>query len=148
MKYVPGFPFAALLVALATAACTTEVDVRGDLPTPQALAQLKPGMTEEEVQALLGTPSSTMTYGEEVWLYISMQTETVSFFTPTETDRKVVSVYFAKDGKVSKVTTVGLADGRPLESVARETPSAGRDSSILQQLFGNVGRFNKDAKGK
>ncbi len=146
MKYVSGFPFAALLLALASSGCSHVIDIRGDLPTAKALAQVKPGMTEEEVQALLGTPSSTMTYGEDVWHYISMQTETVSFLTPEETSRKVVSVYFSKDGKVTKVTTLGLADGQPFQSVDRETPTAGKDASMLQQLFGNVGRFSKTGK--
>jgi hypothetical protein len=33
-------------------------------------------------------------------------------------------------------------DGLPVTVVARTTPSPGTEASFLQQLFGNIGRFN------
>ncbi len=140
---------ASALATVAVSACTATIDNRGNLPAPEALAKIHPGQTtEDEVQALLGTPSTTMNYGEEVWHYISSETETVSFFTPEEKKRKIVSVYFAKDGKVSRISTLGLADGETVTPISRETPTAGKQLGLVEQLLGNVGRFSKDAKTK
>lgn len=33
--------------------------------------------------------------------------------------------------------------GRELDIVDRETPTPGKDESILQQMLGNLGRFRK-----
>ena len=111
------------------------------------MAQIKVGeTTQDEVMTLLGTPSSTMNYGEEVWHYISGRTETTAFFMPDEKERKVVSIFFDNGGKVSNITTLTLLDGKVIQSVGRETPAAGKDLSFLEQLLGNVGKFSKEEK--
>ena len=43
---------------------------------------------------------------------------------------------------VSDVVSYTEADGKPVEIVSRVTPTAGQELNILQQLFGNLGRFN------
>jgi hypothetical protein len=35
-----------------------------------------------------------------------------------------------------------IDDGKPVEIVSRTTPSPGTEASVIQQLLGNVGRFN------
>jgi outer membrane protein assembly factor BamE (lipoprotein component of BamABCDE complex) len=150
---VPGFrPLGASLVSagllLGIAACTPTIDARGDMPDPEALAQVKVGVTtEDQVQSLLGTPSTTMTYGEDVWHYISGHERTVSFFTPVETDRTVISISFDKNGVVRDISRLGLKDGKTVDLVTRETPTAGKELSVLEQLVGNVGRFTKPEQG-
>lgn len=150
MKNLLRPPLLAVALTLATACSTIVepvVDTRGNLPSTEQLSQIKVGeTTQDDVLALLGTPSTTMNYGEEVWHYISSRTETVAFLAPEVKDRKVVSLTFDKRGIVSKIDTLGLKDGRKVDTVNRETPSAGKDLSILEQLIGNVGRFSKDAK--
>jgi len=137
--------FATLL--LATTACTPSIDVRGNNPLPDQMVQIKVGeTTQDEVTTLLGTPSSTMNYGEEVWHYISGRTETTAFFLPEEKERKIVTIFFDAHGKVSNVTTLTLLDGKVIQSVSRETPTAGKDLSFIEQLLGNVGKFSKDEK--
>lgn len=138
----------AIALTLAAGACTPSVDLRGNLPTPESLAQIKPGKTtRDEVQALLGTPSTTATFGDESWQYISSRTETTAFFKPEVKERKVVSISFDRSGVVKEVLERGLEDGIAVKAVDRETPTAGKELSILEQLVGNVGKFSKDAKG-
>jgi len=137
--------FAFFVAALS--ACSPTIDMRGNLPSPEALAQIKPGTTtQDEVMTLLGTPSSTMTYGGEVWHYISAKTEYVAFTKPEEKERTVVTIAFDTDGKVKEVTKLGLKDGKQVDTVSRETPSAGKEMTIIEQLVGNIGRFKKDAQ--
>lgn len=145
----PTIPALALAATLIAGGCTPTVDLRGNLPTPENLAQIQPGKTtREEVQLLLGTPSATATFGGESWQYISSRTETTAFFKPELKDRKVVSIAFDRSGVVKEVTQRGLEDGIAVQSVERETPTAGKELSVLEQLVGNIGKFSKDPASK
>ncbi|MGE5477512.1 MAG: outer membrane protein assembly factor BamE [Bacteroidales bacterium] len=138
----------AIALTLSAGACTPTVDMRGNLPTPDSLAQIKPGKTtRDEVQVLLGTPSTTATFGDESWQYISSRTETTAFFKPEVKERKAISITFDRSGVVKDVVERGLQDGIAVKPVERETPTAGKELSVLEQLVGNVGKFSKDAKG-
>ena len=53
-----------------------------------------------------------------------------------------VAIDFDSAGRVSDVRRYGLDDGREIQPVDRATPTKGREVTLLQQLFGNIGRFN------
>lgn len=135
----------ACVTAVALGACTPMVDTRGNLPDDDKLALIKPGrQNREDISSMLGTPSNTSSFGDETWYYISSRTETFAFFAPEEVDRKVVAIEFDPRGIVRQVKTYGLQDGKQVEMVDRETPTAGKELSVLEQLLGNVGRFSKE----
>lgn len=149
MKITLRPTFVALMLALAGTACAPTVEMRGNLPHPDVLSQIQVGKTSrDEVMTLLGTPSTTMTYGDETWHYISAKSEQVAFFEPKYVERRVVSVSFDPRGVVKVVSNHTLEDGQKVELVDRETPTAGKEMSVLEQLLGNVGRFSKDAAPK
>ena len=63
------------------------------------------------------------------------------FRRPVVTSRNVVAVTFDKDSEVVKtVDTMTLKDGKVIAFNGRETPTRGRQLTILEQLLGNVGR--------
>jgi len=131
----------------ATPACTTRIATHGNLPDPEKLADIVPGeISKDGVVEILGSPSSVGMFGDEVWYYISERKETTAFFAPELTDRKVVAVHFDSDGVVSAVDTLGIEDGRAVEPVDRETPTAGNEMTIIQQILGNLGRYNSSDK--
>jgi len=59
--------------------------------------------------------------------------------------QKVVAINFDETGSVSNVQRLELADGKVVQHVARVTPSPGKELSFLEQLLGNVGKFNRGA---
>ena len=131
-------------VALAVVACSPRIDSRGNLPDPDKLAEIRPGKhSRGDVAEILGSPSSIAVFDQETWYYISKRTEALAFFEPKVAERQVVIVHFDKKGVVSGVETVGLEQGRAVEPVERKTPTAGAELTIMQQLLGNMGRFNK-----
>lgn len=128
--------------------CTSTIDIRGNVPPPERLAEVKPGkMGKNDIISLLGTPSNTTTFGDSTWYYISSKFETYAFYKPEELERQVVEIDFDKTGKVTDMKTLGLKDGKEIDLITRETPAPGRDLTVLEQLLGNVGRFSKGAKG-
>ena len=135
-------------VALALAACQPTIDQRGNLPDKTKVAEIEPGVTTKEmVSQILGSPSSVSTFSDKTWYYISRRTEQTAFFDPEVLDQQVVVVGFDDGGVVRDVQHLNLADGRPIAPVARETPSAGRELGFVEQLIGNLGKFNTAGSG-
>ena len=140
----------ALAVALALSGCIKDIDARGNLPQTEAMAKLAPGeQTRQDVQNLLGTPSTTAVFDTETWYYISSQTTQYAFYPVEELERTVYAISFDQRGILKDVRKLGVNEGRELQVAQRETVTKGREYSLIEQLIGNLGRFNagKDKKG-
>tara|TARA_B100000315_G_scaffold223256_1_gene227897 strand:+ start:19101 stop:19583 length:483 start_codon:yes stop_codon:yes gene_type:complete len=132
-------------LVVAVSACAPRIATRGNLPDPDLLANIEVGQVNKRgVVELIGSPSSIAPFQGESWYYISERTETRAFFEPDVVERKVVIIRFDKKGIVSEVKTLGLKDGHDIAMVDRKTPTAGKEITLLQQLFGNIGRFESD----
>ncbi|MBI1778869.1 MAG: outer membrane protein assembly factor BamE [Proteobacteria bacterium] len=132
----------ALVMGLACSGCTPLVDARGNLPDAQSLDSIQPGIaTRADVTGTLGSPSSMATFDPNVWFYISKRTETVAFFDPDVLDQNVVQITFDGDGRVASIKRYGMDDAENVRIAERVTPTAGQSLTLLQQLFGNLGRF-------
>ncbi len=124
------------------AACSPPVETRGNLPNPELLAEIQPGIhSQEEVIDLLGTPSSIATFDSKTWYYISKQTESFAFFEPEVLDQQVVIIEFDDGGLVKNIRLYNLEDGQTLEMVGRTTPTRGKELTFFQQLIDNFGNF-------
>ena len=134
-----------LLASAATlilGACEPRVDQRGHVATPGTIEKLQPGQqTRNDVLTLLGSPSTTATFDDETWYYISQRVETTAFLAPDVKDQTVMALKFDKAGVLKDMNTYTLKDGRAIEMVDRKTPTAGKELTIIEQVFGNVGRF-------
>jgi outer membrane protein assembly factor BamE (lipoprotein component of BamABCDE complex) len=136
-----------LVTALAAglSACAGRVDTRGNLADPEVVSQITPGeSTRGTVEDLLGSPTTVATFNDQTWYYIGRKTEKIAFFKPEVLEQQIVAVHFDPAGVVDGVKLYGPDDAREVELVDRTTPTAGRELSVLQQLFSNLGRFNTD----
>lgn len=136
---------AAVLVSVAVAGCATRVAVRGNLPDSERLAEVVPGdMSREEVAEILGSPSSVTPFDSHLWLYISEKTETFAFMAPKVLERNVIMVRFSDKGLVKEVKKLDLSSAQDIKHVERITPTSGNEITFWDQLFNNMGRFNKN----
>jgi outer membrane protein assembly factor BamE (lipoprotein component of BamABCDE complex) len=139
----------AAILAVGISGCADNIDPRGNAPLPDALAQIQPGrVTRSDVVALIGTPATSSLFGDDHWYYISSHFQTVAFYAPEELDRQVIIIDFDKAGTVTAVRRLGLEQGKDVAMVARETPAPGKELSLLEQLIGNVGKFNDSTKDR
>ena len=139
---------AAGLLAIGLGACVASVDQRGNLPEPEKIAQIQPGSTtRDQVVKILGTPSSTGIFNDKSWYYISRKTKRVAFFDPDVLDQQVYVVNFDGKGVVNSVDHKDLKDGRDIEPAPGATPAPGRELTFVEQVLGNIGRFNKGSRG-
>lgn len=133
----------AALLPVALAACAQSVNVRGNLPEPENLTKINPGVhSREDVASLLGSPSTISTFQDNKWYYIGQKTTQFAFFAPEVLERKIIEISFDSDGMVAASKIYTLEDGQEIDPVDRITPTEGKKLTILQQLLGNVGKFS------
>lgn len=97
--------------------------------------------TKSTVLAQLGSPSAVSTFEDNIWYYISQTTERYTYNRPQVSQRSVTAITFNEaDDKVTEVSNLNLEDGQQIAMERRETPTRGRQLTILEQLLGNVGR--------
>lgn len=131
--------------ALVLGACVSDVSQRGNLPEADKLAEIHPGTTtRDQVAKILGTPSSTGVFDGNSWYYISRKTKQIAFLDPDTLDQQVYVVNFDPNGVVKSVERKGLKDARDITPAPGATPAPGRELSFLEQVLGNIGRFNKE----
>lgn len=143
-RYMKSIAALALTVGLVagTTACDRKVNVRGNMPDPEVVLEVQPGYSNRnEVLQILGSPSTVSTFMDDTWYYIGYRTEQFAFLDPEVVDRSVLTVQFNDAGVVDDTTLYTVEDGQIIDPVSRETPTEGRELTILQQLFGNIGRF-------
>lgn len=127
---------------LALTGCAT-IDNRGHVVDPDQLESIKVSVsTKEQVAELLGSPSSVSTFGNKIWYYMSETTQTRAFLNPTVLKSNTTRIEFDDQGRVVSLNSITEADKQVIAHVQRSTPTAGHSFSVIEQLFGNIGRFN------
>jgi outer membrane protein assembly factor BamE (lipoprotein component of BamABCDE complex) len=136
----------AVLLLGSLAACSPTVSNHGYRIDPDTLARIQPGITSrEEVYRLLGSPSSVGTFDTERWYYISQRSEQMSFYQSEITEQDIVMVDFDAGGVVRDVTKQDKSMAMAIEPSPDKTRTMGNELSLVQQLLGNVGRFNANS---
>ena len=139
---------AIVTVAIAIVGCTSfspKKTSRGNLPSATEMAKISIGSPEKEVLEIFGPPLSTVAYDKNTWLYMKRHTESYAFFTPTITQYQLLALRF-KDGKVTDIEKRTVHDLREIPKVDDKTASAAPEPSWLDEILGNIGRFNKNRK--
>jgi outer membrane protein assembly factor BamE (lipoprotein component of BamABCDE complex) len=97
--------------------------------------------TKSTVRGRLGSPSAVGTFDPNTWFYMNQQKSRVAFKRPEVIARNVTAITFNKDSEaVESVNSYTLKDGKVIAFNGRETPTRGRELTILEQILGNVGR--------
>lgn len=130
------------LLLLLLAGCAT-IDIRGHEVEPDQLAQIEVGKTtKEQVSQLLGTPTSVSPFGNSTWYYMSEETERRAFLTPTILRSNITRIEFDAENRVKSLDSLTEKDHQVISHITRQEPTAGHSFGVLEQIFGNFGRFN------
>lgn len=126
-------------------ACTPMTANRGNMLDDYQMKQIQPGIdTRDEVIRKVGSPTTVAPFDDNTWYYIGQKTAKQGILDTKITDERIVVVTFAEDGMVDKV--VERKEGRDdIPLVQRKTPTTGNEFTVMQQLLGNLGKFNKPA---
>lgn len=128
---------------LLAASCSPIVDVRGHGVEDADFKQLVPGQSKmDDVRALFGSPSSSSTYGDPTWYYMTVKKETRGMYAPEVAEQHVTAIRFDANQTVVDVTDYSEKDSKPVQVVSKETPTEGHQLGFWEQMLGNFGRFN------
>lgn len=135
-------PFAAAaLLAMTLAACTSGNSLitkrtQGYEISDSAMAQIRPGQSQELVTLVLGSPQSTNSFGDQsAFYYVETKVRQTAFGMTMIDSRTVLVVYFDKNKKVIDKAVFGLQDGKTIAIESRRTPSFGEDRTFIDQIL-------------
>jgi outer membrane protein assembly factor BamE (lipoprotein component of BamABCDE complex) len=95
--------------------------------------------TRSTVLARLGTPTATASFDKNTWFYLTQVSSKTAYFNPRVIRRDVIAISFDNGTQqVNRVDVFGLKDGRVIAYNRNETPTRGRELTLLEQLFGNL----------
>ena len=128
------------LCVLTTAGCALQEERRGHLLVDSDVQQVQPGMSQDQVRGILGTPDTTSTVAPSTFYYISSTVKGAAFLEPTEVDRHILAVYFNQFATVDQLANYTMKDGRVVDVIGRTTPTARGDKSLIEKLFKGIGK--------
>ena len=134
------------LVALALAGCSmgsglalSTNKIQGYAISQDALAQIRPGQSQDLVVVVLGSPQTINAFNEgTAWYYVQTKVNVTAFGMSTVQDRTVLAIYFDKNKRVADKALYSLKDGKVFTIEGRKTPSYGEDKSFLQSLIDSI----------
>jgi outer membrane protein assembly factor BamE (lipoprotein component of BamABCDE complex) len=132
----------ALALGAALAGCSSVRDHQGYLVDEALVAAIQPGVdNRDSVAGTLGRPTFTGQFDREQrdWYYVSRDTRQAAFTMPRPSAQTVLRVHFDAAGNVESVQRTGVELAVNINPDNRQTPTLGRDRSLLQELFGNIG---------
>ena len=116
---------------------------RGNMAQEYQYSQLIPGTsTKADATSLLGSPTSHDTFDDNTWLYIGELTQPVIASYPAIDRQQVIVLRFDNGGTLRALRKLTGKDAVRVAMAGGSTPSPGSEATILQQVIGNVGRYN------
>jgi outer membrane protein assembly factor BamE (lipoprotein component of BamABCDE complex) len=141
-----GLFAAAVAVGIAMASCApsslalTSVKTQGYELSEDALAQVRPGQSQQLVQVVLGSPQTTNTFAQEsAWYYVETKVEQTTFGMTSIKSRTVLAIYFDNNKKVKDKAIYSLQDGKAVTIESRRTPSFGEDRTFIESIMSSLG---------
>ena len=132
-----------LIVAATLAGCVAQYRNHGYVPAEDDLSGIIVGVdTRDSIAETLGTPSSAGVIDEGTYYYVSKRVRHYGFQAPEIVDRQVVAISFDSRGVVRNIERFTLEDGQVVPLTQRVTDNNVRNTTLLRQLLGNLGRFD------
>lgn len=135
------------LFLLSLEGCIAQYESRGHLADHEEIEKIVPHQDQiHDVIKKLGSPSTTDPFNKRKWYYIGTKTKNVAFLDPKVEDHNVYAIHFDEHWVVERVETVDGSKAVELQVVKRVTPTAGHETTAIQQILGNFGRFSTNKK--
>lgn len=137
MRPFPLFAITALLVA---SGCSTIRQNQGYIIDGPLLASVQPGVdNKNSVEKTLGRPTFAGEFNNNDWYYVSRNTRQIAFLQPKAISQSITKISFDAKGNVTKIDTRGLEQVASIHPVRDKTPTLGRNTGLLEDIFGGVG---------
>ena len=141
MQKIVKFAFSLLLLFLVPA-CTPVTSQHGNMLEDFQIQEVKAGEhTRSDILRILGSPTTQSTFNPNIWYYLGQESEKRGILDQAITDERIVVVMFNENGVVDAIQDVD-SERENIPYARTKTPTHGNDLTFMQQLLGNLGRFN------
>ena len=141
MRKIAFIALSAVICAAGLTACAPVGSTTGYVIDEAKPAEVVAGRDDKStVLERLGSPSTVATFDPNVWYYVSSKREEFAFYRPKTIERTITEITFDSVEMVKSVRNYKLEDGRVFDYTDRETPTRGREMTVFEQIFGNIGR--------
>lgn len=128
------------------AGCSATEKTRGNFLFEEDIRMIQPALSSKnDVMRVLGTPTARAVFDQNTWYYVGLKTEKESFFDEKVVERQVYKLTF---NDLDMVETIEAVDNEAVDVplASRVTPTSGNEVTFLQQILGNIGKFNPPAE--
>lgn len=138
-----------LLICVLLNGCAQKENYYGYSFPPEYIKSLHVHKTNvSDVRQLLGSPTTESNFGDKTYYYIAQQQSRVAFLLPKVEDHQVLALTFDNNGVLSTVKTYTLEEARSIKFDEGNTRLRGSESGALEQIVGNIGKFNPQSNPK
>lgn len=131
------------MLLAAVSGCNTSkqmVNNQGYIADEELASSVQAGVdNKESVEKALGRPTMSGQWSDDTWYYLSRNTKQLAFARPKPQSQRVMIVRFDKAGNVTGVERRGMEQIANISPNKDKTPTLGREASVLEDLFGNLG---------
>jgi len=129
--------------------CAPFSAIHGNLPDVETVSKIKKGeTTKAQVLEILGPPTSIAPFDPKTWYYIGERVERVAFFNPDIKEKEVFVLVFNDEDILESFTPIDAPHDFDIQPNTRKTKTLGQDPSLMQQMFGNFGKFSRQKETK
>ncbi len=135
-----------LCFILCCTACVKTAHVSGHLFEEKEINALKQSKSKQDIENLLGSPTTISNFGDETWYYITTKKQRVAFWPDKVLEQNIIAIDFKANGTIQNIIRYSEKDAKNHKLVTDITFVKGNDTTKAQQFFGNIGRFSKNKK--
>ena len=140
---------AVIACGLVLAGCTRIRDHQGYILDETLVTAIQPGVdNRESVAGTLGRPTFVGQFDQRDWYYVSRDTRQLAFNMPRPSEQTVLHIRFDEAGNVVNVERTGLELVANIDPSNEKTPTLGRERSLFDELFGNIGAMGRGTGGQ
>ena len=140
---------AVIACGLVLAGCTRIRDHQGYILDETLVTAIQPGVdNRESVAGTLGRPTFVGQFDQRDWYYVSRDTRQLAFNMPRPSEQTVLHIRFDEAGNVVSVERTGLELVANIDPSNEKTPTLGRERSLFDELFGNIGAMGRGTGGQ
>ncbi len=101
----------------------------------------------DSVEKTLGRPSFEGQFDKRDWYYVARDTHHYAYRQPKPSKQLITHIKFDAAGNVIAVEKTGMEKIAAITPVKEKTPTLGRDRTIFEDIFGNIGQVGAVGKG-
>jgi outer membrane protein assembly factor BamE (lipoprotein component of BamABCDE complex) len=136
------------MLAVGAGGCSRIKQNQGYLVDETLLSSIQPGVdNRDSVAKTLGRPTFSAQFDAGEWYYITRNTEQFAFAQPKVKTQSILIISFDQGGSVTKVERRGMDQIAQINPEKDKTPTLGRESGLLEEIFGNLGSVGSGGFG-